>query len=104
MPQLYDAFGPRNTQALLPGRDDGVIADFRLDDELKCYYILHDHAGNVVPVQAMGSVQDDALPYLSELYAVTGTAPGRCDDGYDLRGLNGSSHAMAGACMLLPER
>lgn len=81
MQQLYDAIGPRKTQALLPGRDEGVIADFSLNNEMKYYNILQDHTGKVVPVQAMGNVQEDAMPYLKELYAMTGTATGRYDDG-----------------------
>ncbi|WP_287056739.1 extracellular solute-binding protein, partial [Megasphaera sp.] len=56
MQQLYDAIGPRKTQALLPGRDEGVIADFSLNNEMKYYNILQDHTGKVVPVQAMGNV------------------------------------------------
>ena len=41
MQQLYEAIGPRKTQALLPGRDEGVIADFSLNNEMKYYNILH---------------------------------------------------------------
>ena len=81
MQQLYEAIGPRKTQALLPGRDEGVIADFSLNNEMKYYNILQDHTGEVVPVQAMGDVQEDAMQYLKELYAMTGTATGRYDDG-----------------------
>lgn len=81
MQQLYEAIGPRKTQALIPRRDEGVIADFSLNNEMKYYNILQDHTGKVVPVQAMGDVQDDAMQYLKELYAMTGTATGRYDDG-----------------------
>ena len=79
--QLYDAIGPRKTQALLPSRDEGVIADFSLNNEMKYYNILQDHTGKVVPVQAMENIQEDAMQYLKELYAMTGTATGRYDDG-----------------------
>ena len=34
MQQLYEAIGPRKTQALLPERDEGVIADFSLNNEI----------------------------------------------------------------------
>ena len=73
MQQLYEAIGPRKTQALLPDRDEGVIADFSLNNEMKYYNILQNHTGEVVPVQAMGDVQEDAMQYLKELYAMTGT-------------------------------
>ena len=81
MQQLYDAVGARKTQALLPGRDEGVIADFSLNNEMKYYTILQDHTGKVVPAAAMGTVQADAMHYLKELYAMTGTQTGRYDDG-----------------------
>lgn len=81
MQQLYDAVGARKTQALLPGRDEGIIADFSLNNEMKYYTILQDHTGKVVPAAAMGTVQADAMHYLKELYAMTGTQTGRYDDG-----------------------
>lgn len=71
---------------------------------MKYYNILQDHTGEVVPVQAMGDVQEDAMQYLKELYAMTGTATGRYDDGNEFTRLNGSPKAMAGHCMLIRKR
>ncbi len=85
MDELYRAVGPRKSDSLLPGPDEGVLTDFSPSsgNPLKYYNILQDHYQALVPQQAMQGVDSHALSYLQHWFAMTGKATGLYASDYE---------------------